>query len=46
LGTCSFVNTTNLVWVPDRDYSFGFGDVLAVESTATNGVLQVLRKAD
>jgi hypothetical protein len=46
LGTCSYAGATNLVWVPDRDYSFGFGDVLVVESTATNGVVQVMRKGD
>jgi hypothetical protein len=46
LGTCSYAGATNLVWVPDRDYGFGFGDVLVVESTVTNGVLQVLRKAE
>jgi hypothetical protein len=46
LGACSFVNATNLVWVPDRDYGFGFGEVLVIESTATNGVVQVMRKGD
>jgi hypothetical protein len=46
LGTCSYAGATNLVWVPDRDYGFGFGDVLVIESTATNGVVQVLRKAE
>jgi hypothetical protein len=46
LGTCSYVGTTNLVWVPDLDYGFGYGDVLVVESSATNGVLQVMRKGD
>jgi hypothetical protein len=46
LGTCSFAGATNLVWVPDRDYAFGFGDVLVIESTATNGVVQVMRKAE
>ena len=46
LGTCTFAVTTNLVWVAERDYSFGFGDVLLIESTATNGVLQVMLKND
>ena len=46
LGTCSYAGATNLVWVPDRDYSFGFGDVLVIESTATNGVVQVMRMED
>ena len=46
LSTCSFVSATNLVWVAERDYSFGFGDVLVIESTATNGVAQVLRRGE
>ena len=46
LGACTFAAATNLVWVPDRDYSFGFGDVLVIESTVTNGVVQVMRRAD
>jgi hypothetical protein len=46
LGTCGYAGATNVVWVADRDYSFGFGDVLVIESTATNGVVQVMRKAD
>lgn len=46
LGTCSFSAATNLVWAAERDYSFGFGDVLVIESTATNGVIQVLLKND
>jgi hypothetical protein len=45
LGTCNFAGATNLVWAPDRDYGFGFGDVLVIESTATNGVVQVMRRA-
>ena len=46
LGTCTFATATNLVWAAERDYSFGFGDVLLIESTATNGVIQVLLKND
>ena len=46
LGSCTFAVATNLVWVADRDYVFGFGDVLVIESTATNGVVQVMRKGD
>ena len=46
LGTCTFSGATNLVWVADREYSFGFGDVLVIESTATNGVVQVMRKGE
>jgi hypothetical protein len=46
LGACSYAGATNLVWVPDRDYGFTYGDVLVIESTATNGVVQVMRRAD
>ena len=46
LGACSFVVATNLVWAAERDYSFGFGDVLLIESTATNGVVQLMLKND
>ena len=46
LGTCTFATATNLVWAAERDYSFGFGDVLLIESTATNGVIQVMLKND
>ena len=46
LGTCTFATATNLVWAAERDYSFGFGDVLVIESTATNGVIQVMLKND
>lgn len=46
LGTCTFTGATNLIWVADREYSFGLGDVLVVESTVTNGVVQVMRRED
>lgn len=46
LAACSFTNVTSIVWVPDRDYSFNYGDALAVQSSATNGVVQVMRKGD
>ncbi len=46
LGACTFATATNLVWAAERDYSFGFGDVLLIESTATNGVVQVMLKND
>ena len=46
LGSCTFDHTTNLVWVADLTISFGFGDVLSIESTATNGVVQVMRRSD
>ena len=46
LGSCTFDHTTNLVWVADLAISFGFGDTLLIESTATNGVVQVMRRSE
>ena len=46
LGSCTFDHTTNLVWVADLAISFGFGDALVIESTATNGVVQVMRRSE
>ena len=46
LGTCTFTGATNLVWVADCEYPFGFGDVLMVASTATGGVVQILTRGD
>ena len=44
LAATGFTNVSTLVWVPSIQYPFGFGDVLVIESTATNGVVQVLRR--
>ena len=44
LGTMSVTNATTAVWVPEADYPFEFGDVLEVSCTATNGVVQIIRK--
>ena len=46
LGSCTFTGATNLVWVADCEYPFGFGDVLTVSSTATNGVAQILTRGE
>ena len=46
LGTCTFTGATNLVWVADCEYPFGFGDVLTVTSTATGGVVQIITRGE
>lgn len=46
LATRDFTGASNLVWVAEAAYVFGFGDVLMIESTATNGVVQVMRKSE
>ncbi len=44
LAATGFTNVSTLVWVPSIQYPFNEGDVLIVESSATNGVVQVLRR--
>jgi len=46
LGSCTFAGATNLVWVADCEYPFGFGDVLVISSTATNGMLQIISRGE
>ena len=46
LANCVFSNVTTVVWVPDARYPFGFGDALAIRSSVTNGIVQVIRKGD
>ena len=44
LGTMGVTNATTAVWVPETEYPFEYGDVLELGCTATNGVVQVIRK--
>ena len=44
LGASEVSNATSAVWVPEAAYPFGTGDVLRLESTVTNGRVQVIRK--
>ncbi len=46
LAACSFTNVSSLIWVPSVDFPFLFGDALVVVSSATNGVVQVLRRGE
>jgi hypothetical protein len=46
LGSVNLSNVTSTVWAPEADYPFGFGDVLRVTSSATNGQVQVIRRAE
>ena len=46
LGCCTFAGATNLVWVADCEYPFGFGDVLVISSTAPNGVAQIISRGE
>lgn len=46
LGSANLSNVTSAVWTPEAEYPFGFGDVLRVTSTATNGQVQIIRSAE
>jgi hypothetical protein len=46
LGSANVSNVTSTVWTPEADYPFSFGDVLRVTSTATNGQVQIIRRAE
>lgn len=46
LGKLSTTNACTIIWVPEADYPFQFGDVLQVTSTVTNGLVQIIRKGD
>jgi hypothetical protein len=46
LGKVSTTNACTIIWVPEADYPFEYGDVLQVTSTVTNGQVQIIRKGD
>ena len=46
LSSCSVTGATSVVWVPEAAYPFAVDDVLRVVSSATNGVVQVIRRDD
>lgn len=46
LGSANLSNVTSTVWAPDANYPFSFGDVLRVTSSATNGHVQIIRRAE
>ena len=39
-------NAGTAIWIPEAPYPFECWDVLRVSSTATNGVVQIIRKGD
>lgn len=41
-----FTNVTSMVWVPEAAFPFVYGDSLEIRSSATNGVVQVIRKGE
>lgn len=46
LGQVTVSNSCGVIWVSEADYPFECGDVLAVSSTVTNGMVEVIRKAE
>lgn len=46
LGQVTVSNSCGVIWVSEADYPFELGDVLAVTSTETNGVVEIVRKAN
>jgi len=45
LATVELSDNQSAVWVPEADYRFNVDDVLTVTSTATNGTVEIIRKA-
>jgi len=46
VASCVFSNMTTVLWVPEAAYPFGFGEALVIRSSATNGIVQIIRKGD
>ncbi len=46
LGIVSVTSASSVVWIPETDFPFSLGDVLKVQSTATNGHVQIIRRGD
>ena len=45
LATVELTDNQSATWVPEADYPFNVDDVLTVTSTATNGTVEIIRKA-
>ncbi|QHI70143.1 hypothetical protein [Tichowtungia aerotolerans] len=45
LATVDLSGNQTAVWIPDVAYPFNLNDVLTVTSTATNGTVEIIRKA-
>jgi len=44
LGNLTASNASTVIWIPEAEYPFEFGDALQVTSTVTNGQVQIIRK--
>lgn len=45
LATVELTDNQSAIWIPEADYPFNVDDVLTVTSTATNGTVEIIRKA-
>ena len=46
IGSLTATNVSTVVWIPEADYPFEYGDVLQLTSTVTNGRVQIIRKGN
>ena len=46
LSKITFTSTQDMIWVPEADYPFNFGDALIVTTTATSGTLEIIQRSD
>jgi len=46
IGSLTATNVSTVVWIPEADYPFEYGDALQLTSTMTNGHVQIIRKGN
>ena len=44
IGSLAVTNASTVVWIAEAAYPFEYGDVLQLTSTATNVLVQIIRK--
>ncbi len=46
LATVDLSGNQSAIWIPEAAYQFNLNDVLTLTSTAINGAVEIIRKAD
>ena len=46
IGSLSVTNASTVVWMPEADFPFEYGEALELGSSVTNGVMQLIRKGN
>jgi hypothetical protein len=46
IGNLPVTNASTVIWVPEVEYPFEFGDVLQLTSSVTNAQVQIIRKGN